>query len=316
MFESIVGQALPKEILSTAVQTGKLNHAYIFYGNKGVGKTSLALEFMKSIVCHTHTACGSCAGCKQFYSTSDIVIVEGEKSITVDQVREITSEIYLKPFHFSKKIYLIKDADKMTVQAQNALLKVFEEPPSYAILILVTSNLSLILPTILSRGTQIRFLPLTSGELRLCFQKLGKPVPPEEILLRANGSVTEALSLAESQTYQTLCTTVGTRMMQLIRKKTTAEMLAVYQDFLANEQEGAKLVELFYSLVYDCTCGESSLRKNRSITEGASLPLAVASDIYATLSRLSQRLSTNAGYALSVLAALIEIRNHLNQERI
>lgn len=316
MFENVVGQTLPKEILQTALQTGKLSHAYIFYGKKGVGKTSLAQEFMKAIVCENHSACGNCPSCKQFYSTSDICIVEGEKSISVDTVREITSEIYLKPFHFSKKIYLVKDADKMTVQAQNALLKVFEEPPSYAILILLTSNLSLLLPTILSRGTQVRFAPLTPLELKQCFEKMGKIVPPEEILNRANGSVTEALALMESDSYTEMHKKVSKDMMLFLKHKTTKEMLTVYQDFLTYEEDYDKLSELFYSLVYDCTCIDSALKKNPQIRESVSLSLVTASRIYEALSKLSRRLSTNAGYSLSVLSALIQIRTHLNEERI
>ncbi|MBQ7792215.1 MAG: AAA family ATPase [Clostridia bacterium] len=312
MFEKVVGQAFPKEILETKIKTGKLSHAYIFHGNKGVGKTTLAMEFMKAIVCETHSACGKCAACKQFYSTSDIKIVEGDKSISEDDVRQITSEIYLKPFHFSKKIYLIKDADKMTVQAQNALLKVFEEPPSYAILILVTSNVSLLLPTILSRGTKIRFSPLTLSELKLCFQNLGKSAPSDDILSRANGSVTEALSLLESDTYGEMRNSAGSRIVAFLKQKTTREMLAVFKEFLDHEEEFPKLSDLFYSIVYDCTINDPALKKNPRL-ETVSLPLATASRIYETLSRLSQRLSTNAGYSLSVLAALVEIRNHINE---
>ena len=315
MFEKVVGQAFPKEILETELKTGKLSHAYIFHGNKGVGKTTLAMEFMKAIVCESHSACGKCAACKQFYSTSDIKIVEGDKSISVDNVREITSEIYLQPFHFSKKIYLIKDADKMTVQAQNALLKVFEEPPSYAILILVTSNVSLLLPTILSRGTKIRFSPLTLSQLKEYFKKNGENVPSDDILSRANGSVTEALSLLESDTYGQMRSSAGSRILAFFKHKTTQEMLAVFEEFLTYEEEFGKLTDLCYSLVYDCTVQDPALKKNPGL-ETVSLPLATASRIYETLSRLSQRLSTNAGYSLSVLAALIEMKNHLNEERI
>lgn len=311
MFEKVVGQAFPKEILETALKTGKLSHAYIFHGSKGVGKTTLAIEFMKAVVCESHSACGKCAACKQFYSTSDIAIVEGDKSISVDNVRQITSEIYLKPFHFSKKIYLIKDADKMTVQAQNALLKVFEEPPAYAILILVTSNLSLLLPTILSRGTQVRFAPLTPDEMKQCFQKMGKDVPAD-ILLRANGSVTEAISLLESDTYGEMRKSAGSRILAFLRQKTTKEMLAVFKEFLAYEADFDKLSELFCSIVYDCTVNDPDLKKNPGM-ETVSLPLFAASRIYETMSHLSQRLSANAGYSLSVLAALIEIRNILNE---
>ena len=119
MFDAVIGQSLPKKLLETALKTGKLSHAYIFHGADGIGKTTLALEFAKAIVCEHHTGCGVCSACKQFFSTSDIHILEGDRSISVNQIRELTTEIYLQPFHFPKKIYLIKDAEKMTTGAQN-----------------------------------------------------------------------------------------------------------------------------------------------------------------------------------------------------
>ena len=93
MFETVVGQSLPKELLETAVQTGTISHAYIFYGQEGIGKTTLATEFAKSLVCENHSGCGKCAACHQFYSTSDVRILQGEKSISVNEVRDLSAEI-------------------------------------------------------------------------------------------------------------------------------------------------------------------------------------------------------------------------------
>lgn len=314
MFEQVLGQTLPKEILSTAIQTGKLSHAYIFHGKRGVGKTTMAVEFAKAILCQNHSACGICPACKQFYSTSDVRIVEGDKSIAVETVRQITSEIFLKPFHFPKKIYIIKDADKMTVQAQNALLKVFEEPPSYAILILVTSNVSMLLPTILSRGTEVRFQPLSPRELKEYFMKNKLEVPTEDILSRANGSVTEALLLSQSETVSQTVQTVGQDILSFFQKRTTGAMLRLYQDFLACQEQSQLLCDLFHSYVYDMTVTDPALKKNQN-NLSVSLSLSTATKIYRELAILAERQSSNADYGLTVLSFLIQVRNHLTEER-
>ena len=315
MYEGILGQALPKKILETAVQTKKLSHAYIFYGQKGVGKTSLALEFAKSIVCRNHSACGECDACRQFFSTSDIKIIRCEKSISVAEIREITSEIYLKPFQFEKKIYIITDADKMTVQAQNALLKVFEEPPSYALILLVTSNLSKILPTILSRGVQIRFSPLSIEELTLGFQRAGKPVPDITLMECANGSLTEAFRLAESPDYQEMRKTLIQNITLLFQKRTTKDVIRLYESFLTYEEQWDRLLDIFNSLVYDSMIKAPDMKKNPDTTS-VTLSIQTAEKIYRELSYLKEKLSANGAYQIGVLSTLTAIRNHLNEERI
>lgn len=315
MFEQVLGQGLPKEMLTTAIQTGKLSHAYIFHGKKGVGKTTMAIEFAKAILCQNHSACGVCPACKQFYSTSDVHIVEGDKSIAVETVRQITAEIFLKPFHFPKKIYIIKDADKMTVQAQNALLKVFEEPPSYAILILVTSNVSMLLPTILSRGTEVRFQPLTQRELKEYFIRNKLEVPPENILSGANGSVTEALSLSQSEAISKMTETVGQDILSFFQKRTTGAMLRLYQDFLSCQEQFQLLSDLFHSYVYDMTVTDPALKKLPRHTQSDRLSLSTATKIYKELATLAERQASNADYGLTVLSFLIQVKNHLTQER-
>lgn len=316
MFDAVIGQSLPKQLLQTALQTGKLSHAYIFHGADGIGKTTLALEFAKAIVCEHHTGCGVCSACKQFFSTQDIHIVEGERSISVNQIRELTAEIYLQPFHFSKKIYLIKDAEKMTTGAQNALLKVFEEPPKYAIILLVTNSLSGLLPTILSRGVQIRCPELTSKELKEYFLKNSLPVPNDEVLRLSNGSVTEALELAGSQEYNQMRTVILRDAGHLFKNRTHKDVICLYQDFITYEKEVSRVTDILLSLVYDASIEDKSLRKNTDIADIPEITLAQATALYQDITRLAKALSQNGNYAISVLGALLSIRAHLNEERI
>lgn len=311
MFDCVEGHSFPKEILTTAIRTGAISHGYIFYGQQGVGKTTLALEFAKSIVCHQKNACGSCAACKQFQSTSDIRVIDCEKSISVDDIRAITTEIFLRPFLFEKKIYIIRDAHKMTVGAQNALLKVFEEPPEYAVIILVTSNISLLLPTILSRGVQIRFQPLSPAEIRACFRRHGAEEPPPEIISQANGSYTRAVELFSSEDYRQMREKVLRDFSLLLKNKTKKDVIRLYSDFLTYEEQAASLIDILNSAVYDGTVTEKTLQKNPDAKDCVSLSLQTASEIYAELSELSARLSSNAAYPVTVLSALIRIQKRI-----
>lgn len=316
MFDAVIGQALPKRLLQNAIQTGKLSHAYIFHGIDGVGKTTLALEFARAIVCEHHTGCGVCSACKQFYSTSDIQILEGERSISVNQIRELTTEIYLKPFHFHKKIYLIKDAEKMTTGAQNALLKVFEEPPQYAVILLVTNSLTGLLPTILSRGVKIRCPELTPKELKEYFSKNQLPTPTEEILTLSKGSLTEALALAGSEDYKTMRQMILRDGGLLLKNRTAKDVVRLYRDFHTYEKEVSRVLDIFAGLIYDASLEDKSLRKNTDWSETPNISLAEASHLYEDITGLAKALAQNGNFAISVLGALLSVKAHLNEERI
>lgn len=171
-FESIVGHDRIKEHLQNAIEMHKISHAYILNGQEGIGKKSLARAFAKAVQCEEGTAkaCGKCHSCLQAESGNqpDIIWVTHEKpaSISVDDVRlQVNSDILIKPYSSRYKIYIIDEAQKMTVQAQNALLKTIEEPPEYGILVLLTTNADSLLPTILSRCVTLNLKPLSNKEV-------------------------------------------------------------------------------------------------------------------------------------------------------
>ena len=140
------------------------------------------------------TACNNCEVCDTFENNSDYYIVEPEKNIIkVDEIRKLENEIYLKPTKANRKCFIINDADLMNESAQNALLKVLEEPPRYATIVLVATNKEKLLGTIKSRVISINFNNLTNQEL---LEILGNDFNPE-IIDYAKGSVQRALSLAD-----------------------------------------------------------------------------------------------------------------------
>ena len=178
-FQDIIGQEQIKEHFRNALSTGKVSHAYLINGEKSSGKEFIAKVFAMALQCEKGEAepCQECHSCKQALSDNhpDIIKVVHEKpnSISVDDIRkQVNGDVALKPYSSARKVYFIPEAEKMTVQAQNALLKTLEEPPSYAVIILLTSNVNTLLPTILSRCVTLHMKPVPDAVVRdyLCRQ--------------------------------------------------------------------------------------------------------------------------------------------------
>ena len=138
---NIIGHKEIREKLRNLIINGKTSHAYLFYGKEGIGKSLVAIEFARNMMCRNKNngmSCGNCEACKTYENSGDFHIIEPEKNIIkVDDIRNLISEIYLKPTTASKKCFIIDNADLMNESAQNAILKVLEEPPKYASIILV-----------------------------------------------------------------------------------------------------------------------------------------------------------------------------------
>ena len=156
--KDILGNETLKEHFKTAVRHGKVSHAYIIEGEKGSGKKMLAEAFAKILQCEHggEEACGECTSCIQMEHRDhpDVIRVIHEKPnvISVREMREqVVNTIDVKPYKGPYKIYIIDEAEKLNNAAQNAILKTIEEPPSYAVLLLLTTNRGAFLPTILSR---------------------------------------------------------------------------------------------------------------------------------------------------------------------
>ncbi|HOO28706.1 MAG TPA: DNA polymerase III subunit delta, partial [Lachnospiraceae bacterium] len=160
-FNDIIGQEHLKEHLQKAIKTGNLSHAYMISGEKGSGKEFVANIFAMTLQCEKGGVepCMECHSCRQAMTKNqpDIITVTHEKpnTISVEDIREqIVGDVAVKPYASKWKLYIIKDGEKMSVQAQNALLKTLEEPPSYVIILILTANSSMLLETIRSRCTE------------------------------------------------------------------------------------------------------------------------------------------------------------------
>ena len=157
-FGDIIGHEDIVKHFKSSIEMEKVSHAYILNGERGVGKKTLASVVAKSLQCESGEPdpCGKCKSCLQAETGNqpDIIWVGHEKpdGISVEEIRtQIVNDISLKPYSSMYKIYIVPDAQLMNSQAQNALLKTLEEPPEYAVIMLLTNNVNKFLPTILRR---------------------------------------------------------------------------------------------------------------------------------------------------------------------
>lgn len=220
LFSEITGHNKIKDILIRSANAERVSHAYLFEGPSGVGKLSMARAFAMRLICENPVeddSCGKCPSCSRYESQNHPDICEvtnqfydpGRKStdILVDTIRKMKSDVYIKPFLASRKVYIIPKADTMNLYAQNSLLKVLEEPPEYCTIILLAENSNSFLPTILSRATQLKFYPLSDTEVEgYLLQNFGN-FEVEKISLAAKmcgGSIKKARELLESCELQQL----------------------------------------------------------------------------------------------------------------
>lgn len=209
-FNDIIGNDAIKNHFRKACEAGKISHAYIIEGERGMGKKMLANAFAMTMLCEQggSDACGECHSCRQFLSGNhpDMCYVTHEKpnSIGVDDVREqITNTIDIKPYNGRHKVYLVDEAEKMTVQAQNALLKTIEEPPAYAHIMLLTENTESFLPTIKSRCIKLAIRPLPANEIKAYLvSKYGMTESKASVLTAfANGNLGKAEKISSSDEF-------------------------------------------------------------------------------------------------------------------
>ena len=186
-FSEIIGQDAVKKHLISTVCAKKVRSAYIFDGEEGSGKMMAAKAFASFILCengpysgapgseNVFDSCGECPSCKRIMhdNSPDVIYVTHEKTVvSVDDIREQVSDtISVRPYVSKKKIYIIDDAEKMNNQAQNALLKTLEEPPEYAVIILLSKNAWSFLPTVLSRCVKLSMKPLLMEEIQAYLMK-------------------------------------------------------------------------------------------------------------------------------------------------
>jgi DNA polymerase-3 subunit delta' len=274
---SVVNQNLAKKILKGALKKDKLAHAYLFYGEPGVGKWALGLELAKSVNCEKQgfEPCDKCLSCKKISklihpdvkmifpvpSTNTSQEMERFKSekiedpytivkfnkvanIPVDDIREMQKTLNLKPYEGKKRVIIISEIEKLSYSASNSLLKTLEEPPPNSLLILTTTNLNALLPTITSRCQLLRFNripePDLEAELKKRFQL--DPKLASYYAKISKGSLGQAISLAKGETKE--IRNLGIEFLNLITKEKPLDVVD-FADGATKAFGRESIVELF-----------------------------------------------------------------------
>ena len=251
-FSEIVGHEQIKEHMQAAIRDKKPFHAYLFQGEEGVGKEALARTFAAGLQCQSESAdkpCKECVSCRQMESGNqpDVIWVTREKaSLGVDEIREqLCNTMDIKPFSSPYKIYLVPEAEKMTEAAQNALLKTIEEPPEYGIVILMTSNISALLPTIQSRCLTMEFRPLSTVVVE-SYVKEHCQVPDYQARASAafaQGNLGKAMRYAKSEDFIERKDHIIS-LLRHVEQMDLSEMLAVIKDLGTRKDEVRDYIDL------------------------------------------------------------------------
>lgn len=233
-FRDVTGHERTIEHLKNAIASGRVSQAYLLVGDKGMGKKTIAQAFAQTLQCETLErvleqeqespgektsgtlplqsidACGMCKSCRQAETNNqpDIMVwrYQKETSISVDDIRALVSDVQIKPYASRYKIYILPDAQKMTREAQNALLKTLEEPPEYAVIILLSTSRDAMLETILSRCVVLPLRPVDAAKVRsyLMDRHGVEPYKADICVAFAQGNIGRAVALATSENFYSL----------------------------------------------------------------------------------------------------------------
>lgn len=323
-FSNITGQHEIVGSLKRLLSEDRIGHAYIFSGSAGLGKKTIAHIFGGLLLCEnsqTGAMCGKCTACRLFEHGSNPDyhrISTEEASIGVELIREIQGDVAVKPVYSKHKVYIIEDAVKMTVQAQNCLLKTLEEPPHYVVIILLTTNYDSLLETIRSRAQHFHFKKYTREQVtKVLMDRLGQN--NNIIKLAADysdGNIGMALELAESEDFKRMRNQV-IELLPGIEKGKTHDILA-YSAFMEEQKENAGLIldimQLYYrDILVICETGNDNMLINSDkrdiIVNNAQTCCSrrLISNIEA-IGAARRALKQNANYQLVVENMLIKLR--------
>lgn len=305
-FEHIIGNDKIKTLLESSIDNHNVLHSYMFIGQEGIGKYLFAKEFAKSILCIIEDSssshkkpCDNCKSCTEFSTDNhpDFLTIGSEdgKNIKIEQIRYLQEKISEKPIVSSKKVYIINDSDLMTKEAQNCLLKTLEEPPLYAVIILVLSNENKLLNTIKSRCTKINFVPLTNEEIINYFHiTYGESNFSQNILEVCNGSIGKALKLKDNfQIYQDI-----DNLIENISRSDIVDIWNNSEVLYKSRDDIYDLLE-YMNVIFMHSLKQNNIKYANCIT---------------AIERAKTRLLSNANYDMTIDYLLINLWEELNEK--
>lgn len=326
-FKDIVGQERIKEHFQKALETGKVSHAYIINGEKSSGKEFIAKVFAMALQCEKGEVepCQECHSCKQALSANhpDIIRVQHEKpnTISVDDVRfRINQDVDVKPYSGKYKVYIVNEAEKMTVQAQNALLKTLEEPPAYVVILLLTDNVNALLPTIVSRCVVLNMKPVMDSQIRkFLMEQMQVPDYKAQVCIAfARGNIGKSKALASSEDFENV-KAEALSVLKYIQDMELHEIIAAIKkigDYKLEVNDYLDIMAIWYRdiLLFKATKDANCLVFHEEITEirrvaGRSSYEGIESVIQ-SLDKAKKRLDANVNFDLTMELLMMEIKEN------
>jgi DNA polymerase-3 subunit delta' len=257
-FSKVVGQEDIIADLQSSIENDRIGHAYIFSGPKGIGKKTIARIFSSILLCNNPKAdksCSKCISCRMFANGSHPdfyqIGAEGE-SIGVNDIRNMQEDIIVRPLYGNRKVCLINNADGMTDQAQNSLLKTLEEPPEYAVIILITSNYDALLETVRSRAVRYDFKKNSYEEVRslLDLRFEDNSMVNGFIASYSEGIIGRALELADNSEFISIRDSVFKNLLDASRRK-SSDIFEMYNFFEKNKSNVNTILNIMISFYRD-----------------------------------------------------------------
>ena len=326
-FQDILGHEQIIEHLQNAIKTDKVSHAYILDGPDMSGKKMIADAFSMTLECEKKGTepCMECHSCKQALGKNqpDIIYLQHEKTntISVDDIRsQINNDIGVKPYSSPYKVYIVDEAEKMNVQAQNALLKTIEEPPAYAVILLLTNNAEIFLPTILSRCVRLSLKAVPDEKIKAYLME-NYEVPDykaDVCVAFAQGNVGKAIELAESEDFNE----IKNSALQLIKRLDDIELYemteAVKQisNYKLQINDYFDLIMIWYRdvLLYKATADVNKLIFKEEVyeikKEASRSSYGGIENILEALEKAKIRLNANVNFDLVIELLLLTIKEN------
>lgn len=330
-FKEIVGHEDIIAHFKSSIETGNVGHAYIISGYAGSGKKALAYAFADTLECEAGGTepCGNCQSCLQISTGNypDIITVTHEKPnlISVDEVREqLVNTVDVKPYKGKYKIYVIPDAELLNVQAQNAILKTIEEPPAYAVILLLTTNLDKLLETVQSRCLKLQTKPIRERDvLAYLMNVMGLTKEKAYFCLDfAQGNLGKAIKLAGNEEYAEIVDSVVNVLTHIgdMDVETLGKAVKDIEQFKMSMNDYMDLMMMWYrdAMMIKITGNvDKILFKNEFSTlkkQAGKLTFKSIEDKIDAIAKAEQRLLANANFEVTIELLLLTLKEEATEE--